>query len=1458
MSKKILGLDLGTNSIGWALVEKDDEFLNGKIIGAGTRIIPMDQETLGNFERGITVSATADRTRLRSIRKLRQRHLLRRERLLRVLHSIGFLPQHFDDSIDWKEKPGKYKDHREPKIAYRLTEVDGKPKYEFIYQSAFQEMLDEFKRTNPEYLKREDGSNTKIPYDWTIYYLRKKALTQKIAKEELAWIILNFNQKRGYYQLRGKDEEDENPNKKVEFHALKVLEVLKDEAGKKDEQWYSVILENGWIYRRSSKIPLFDWTGKVKEFIVTTDLNEDGSEKTDKDGKIKRTFRVPDENDWTLIKKKTEQDIVESKKTVGSYIYENLLYNPKGKIRGKLVRTIERKFYKEELTEILRVQTNFHEELRNTDNLKKSIEEIYKTNENQREILSTKDFVHLFVNDIIFYQRPLKTKKQTVGKCSLEKRIYKDKNGVKKIEAIRATPKSNPLFQEIRIWQWIFNLSLRKKEDDCLCTDLFIKTDEDKVLLFDFLASRKEIDEETLLKFLLELNGYKSKEIKNEWQKYKWNYVEGKKYPSGETRSALLNCFKKVTNLPDDFILTTDMEYKLWHIIYSIKDREEFEKALRAFANKNNLPVDDFVNAFKKIKPFDDGYAAFSEKAIKKLLPLMRLGKYWDYNLLDNISKDRIDKILSGEYDIHIPDRVRDKTKELTKIEDFRGLQLYLAQYIIYGRHSEVENAEQWESISDIDEFLKEFKQHELRNPIVENVVLETLRVVRDIWAHYGKGEPGFFNEIHLELAREMKNTKDEKERITKTITENENTNLRIKLLLAEMVNYKEVENVIPYSPMQQEILKIYEEGVLSSGIEITEDILKIIKMPQPSSSDLRKYKLWLEQKYRSPYTGEIIPLNKLFTPAYEIEHIIPQSRYFDDSFSNKVICEEPINKLKGSQLALEFIKNHEKEKIQFEGKEITVLTKEAYIEFVKKNYAQNKSKRNKLLMDEMPEAMANRQLNDTRYVSKFISAILSNIVREMENDDGVNSKNLLSTNGVITTTLKNDWGLNDVWNDLILPRFERMNAITNSTAFTSWNDKYQKYIPTVPIEFSKGFSKKRIDHRHHAMDAIVVACTTRSHINLLNNQAAESSKRYDLNRKLRHFGKVEIKDPKTGQKYLKDVPKDFIKPWPNFTQEVKGILENIIPSFKQNIRIINTATNKYTKWVYENGELKKKTVKQIGTNWAIRKPLHKDTVSGKVHLPWVKVPKDKIITATRKALDKTFDSEKIKSITDTGIQKILSRYLESKGGNPAIAFSPEGIEELNINIRKYNNGKYHQPIRKVRVFEIGNKFPLGETGNKTKKYVEAAKGTNLFFGVYANKEGKRSFKTIPLNIVIERLKQGLPPVPDTNDNGDTLLFHLSPNDLVVINDKNILKSALSTPNSEIKADIVYKMVSSTGSKCHFQPCYISSLIKTYDPETKIGELGSLNKQEVNLTGNIRLKENCQKVNVNRLGHINP
>lgn len=1503
--KRILGLDLGTNSIGWALIDSDEH----EIIGIGSRVIPMDAATLSDFDKGNSKSQTSERTRFRSVRRLRERHLLRRERLHRILSRLNFLPPHYIQSIDFDLHLGKFKPGSEAKLAWRKK---AKGTYEFLFQDSFHEMLNDFAISQPELLK----SNKKIPYDWTIYYLRKKALHEKIEKEELAWILLNFNQKRGYYQLRG-EEEEENPNKLVEFYALKVVSVEPTEEKKGQDTWYNIHLENGWIYRRASNIPL-DWKGKIKEFIVTTDIDEDGKPKLDKEGNEKRSFRAPKEDDWTLIKKKAESDISYSNKTVGCYIYDALINSPNQKIKGKLVRTIERKFYKEELKAILQKQAEFHPELQDRNLYTACIVELYPLNDVYRNSIANNDFTYLFLDDIIFYQRPLKSKKSLISNCPYEERRYLDKKtGEIKNASVKCIAKSHPLYHEFRLWQFVSNLRIYEKEKriegklhpDVDVTKEFLKDENDYVALYDWLSERKEIKQDVFLK-------YPGFGLKKEVINYRWNYVEDKNYPCNETRSIIASRLEKMQNIPSGF-LSRENEEALWHILYSVEDKYEIVKALQKFALKHNLG-DDFIEVFKKTPPFKKDYGAYSAKAIKKLLRLMRAGKYWDESAIDRNTRIRIEKVIDGEFDDTIKDRIRNKAIDLNKITDFKLLPVWLACYIVYNRHSESKEITKWKTPDNIDAYLRTFKQHSLRNPIVEQIIMETLRTVRDVWKKYGD-----FSEIHVELGREMKNPADKRKRITEQINENENANIRIRRLLMEFINPEyEIDNVRPYSPGQQEILRIFEDGVLNSGIEIPEDIESILKKfketdskKQPSKSDLLRYKLWLEQKYRSPYTNEIIPLGKLFTPAYQIEHIIPQSRYFDDSFSNKVICESEINQLKDNDLGYEFIKKHHGEKIKLSfGKIVEILSVDAYEAFVKDNYSRNRGKMKKLLMEDIPDEFIERQLNDSRYISKVIMGLLSNIVREEDEDDAT-SKNLIPCNGSITDRLKKDWGLNDVWNEIIYPRFERLNGLTNSDRFGQWTNKQGKRIfqIQVPIDLQKGFNRKRIDHRHHAMDALVIACATRSHINYLNNEAAKSSAketRYDLRRKLRRIETIQREKIVNGQKVLQniEVAKEFYKPWPAFTQDTKFALESIIVSFRQNIRTINKATNHFQHF---DSAGKKVVDKQVqGDSWAIRKSLHKDTVFGAVNLKKIRIVplstalnqpqmivdrsiKSKIrylqsvgydkgkmlkyfkenpgawpnlnvnkveqfyftndtkepLVATRKSLDESFTVRKIEeNVTDAAIRKILLRHLEIYSNDPKSAFSPDGIDRMNKNIQVLNDGKFHQPIYKVRVCEtLGNKFQVGNIGNKSAKYVEADKGTNLFFAVYLTDEGNRTFETIPLNIVIDRQKQGQIPVPEVNWSGNKLLFWLSPNDLVYLPTKDQISSGITV--EEIDKSRIYKMVSCTGYIGDFIPAFVANAI------VPSMELGSNNKAQRAWT-NEMIKEVCIPLKINRLGDI--
>lgn len=1519
-NKHILGLDLGTNSIGWAVVKREENEDNGSALSgiedAGSRIIPMDAAMQSNFAKGNTVSQTHDRTQYRGTRRLRERHLLRRERLHRVLALMNFLPQHYADSLT---RYGKFKDGVECRLPWGKNN-EGKPM--FLFNDSYNEMLQIFWQEHSELLE----AGMKIPYDWTIYYLRQKAVREAISGQELAWILLNFNQKRGYYQTRGEETETDK-TKEENYYALEVVDVVDSGDKKGKDTWYNVILANGMVYRRPAKEKP-DWIGKVKEFIITTQLNEDGTPKTDKDGNVKRSISMPQEKNWGLLKIKTEDDIRTSGLTVGEYIFGALLRNPKQKIKGQLVRTIERDFYKEELRLIIEKQKQFIPELRNEELYAECISELYPQNDAYRQSIAAKDFTYLLLDNIIFYQRPLKSKKSMIDECPYEYHECMDGKGEKVKKYVKCISKSHPLYQEFRLWQFIGNLRIYELEndsagrpvDDIDVTVEFLPDEESRAKLFDWLNDRAEIKETDLLTKYFNVKKPKGKGAE---LPYRWNYVRDRAYPCNETRGNILVRLSK-NNVDTAFLDNKETEECLWHILYSVSDRTELRTALKRFARHHSLG-DDFVDVIAKFPPFDADYGAYSAKAIKKLLPLMRMGHHWNVDDIDTATKMRIQKILDGEVDEIIRTRVREKAMHFESMEQFHGLPLWLACYVVYDRHSEASDTVKWSSPEDIDAYLKKFKQHSLRNPVVEQVITETLRTVRDIWKTHGH-----IDEIHVEMGREMKNPADKRAQMTERALQNENANLRVKALLTEFLNPElGIENVRPYSPSQQELLRIYEDTALNSVEEPDDYITDILKKLtdakiRPSLSDVKRYTLWLEQHYISPYTGQTIPLARLFTTDYEIEHVIPQSRYFDDSMSNKVICEAEVNKLKDNSLGYEFIKQHHGEKVVLTGgRVVTILETDNYCDLVQKTYGKkNRSKMRKLLLEDLPAEFIERQMNDSRYISRVVKGLLSNIVRE-EGEQEATSKNVIVCSGAVTDRLKHDWGVNDIWNHIILPRFVRMNEITQSEKFTSVSTAGH-LIPSMPLELQKGFNKKRIDHRHHAMDAIVIACATRDHVNLLSNEAAlpkNRSNRYQLSRKLRRYEDVVIN--RDGEQKKISVAKEFLLPWATFPSDVECALRSIIVSFKQNLRVINKTSNHSLRFV--NG--KKTFVKQTsGDSWAIRKSMHKETGFGEINLRckktfglkdalqrperivnrdlrkkitelldmqytekqikayfadnadvWQDVNLKKIemyyftketsdrFFATRKPVDISFDKKSIEEkIADTAIQKIMLRHLERYDGKADLAFSPDGIDEMNRNITELNGGKYHQPIYKVRVYEKADKFAVGQTGNKNRKFVEAAKGTNLFFAVYEEevvdkKAGevakKRSYRTIPLNEAIDKMKQGLPL-------DERAAFILSPNDLVYVPTEEERK--MCKVNMPLDKERIYKMVDSSKTMANFIPYSVASIIlsvskddsKNYNGvQNELGVGSPKSKNERALTGEM-IKETCIPLKVDRLGNI--
>ncbi|HPN70645.1 MAG TPA: HNH endonuclease domain-containing protein [Saprospiraceae bacterium] len=1420
--KLITGLDIGTNSIGWAVIKYDFENKKGNILGMGSRILPITADILSDFNKGLTVSSTANRTNYRGVRRLRERELIRKQRLERVLKEIGWLNESF-----------KVND----KVSYAYF-LDGEGKHQFQFMDAYNLMKAEINHLNP--------SVKAIPYDWTLYYLRIKALKEQLTTDELVWVLMSFNQKRGYFQLRGDELYEEKGTDKY-FVSDTVIDIVETGDVTRGQKQLEIHLNDGLVGIYSSAyIP--DWNGKNIDFLVTEKVLKDGSKTV--------SFTTPKEEDWTFRKKRIESELENSHQTVAQRIYQALTREPHVKIRGKEVHTIDRKFYKNEMLSILQKQSEFYKELLDLEVSKKVACLLYKNNIAQQKHVSQMSLIDILVNDIVYFQRPLKSKKSLIEKCKYEKRAFLKDGELVEI-SLPGAPKSHPIFQQYRIWSLIHNIAIMERkhqlpngsvELDKDVTNIYIKSHEDRAKLFELFDSNAEVSENQILK----LFGLKI-------DRFKFNYEEGKKLKGNETKSAVSKALVNASidsNRISELLNDSNKLEKLWHMIYSIAEQKNLEKAL-------NLPwlglTETEQIALLNCKPFKKEYGSLSVKAMNKLLPVMRSGKYWEAEKVEKfIQSKNIDNIDSSK----ISAKVSFQLEQLVDITDYQGKSEYLASYIVYGRHSEASEILMYNSPEDI----KLLKQHSLRNPIVEQVLNETLLVVRDIWKKYGRPD-----EIHVESARELKLNNDQRGKATNTRNQNEATNKRARLMLQELM--KDNGDINPYSIGHLEQIKLYEEASVKSLGKDDGELFGISKKAEPSASELKRYLLWMEQKYKSPYTGQIIPLSKLFTPAYEVEHVIPRSLFYDDSMNNKIICEAEVNKNKDKELGYNYIANSKGKQIQLSnGRVVNLLDEENYVQLVDELYGGNFAKKKCLMAKEVPDTFIQRQLNDTRYITKKIQDLLDPIVRE-EGEIAARSKHLVSMVGRVTSDLRDQWGLKSIWKELMTPRFIRMNNIDPSG---NWYNK----TPDGRVDLNLAdVDIKRIDHRHHALDALVAACTTRNHINYLSALNNDNI-RYELEPKL-------IKQSRSRNQ-------EFLLPWEGFPLEAKNLLEKTLASFKYNNRVISKTKNKYTKYINDNGTLVKKDVSQAShpDHWAIRRSIHKETVAGRVTLREYKsvklislleTPKliadkkikkeiykrlhifkndinkvkndlkvnpilleDKPITntemivnnsdfsATRKVLTTGFTLKNIESITDSGLKKVIKTHFENFDNNSEVAFGPEGLEVLN-------NGR-EIPIYKVRVAEsMGKKFPVGQDGNKSQKFVETDKGTNLFFAIYRNFETGEHFinesSSLEFSEVMYRMKNNYPLAEEKEEHQ---LIFLSPGDIVYEGDFD---------ENALDLNKVYRVTNFAKHQCFFKPSNSSTPIKD-----KV-EYTNQNKFERSDNGNM-IKAVCRKLKMNRLGEI--
>ncbi len=656
---------------------------------------------------------------------------------------------------------------------------------------------------------------------------------------------------------------------------------------------------------------------------------------------------------------------------------------------------------------------------------------------------------------------------------------------------------------------------------------------------------------------------------------------------------------------------------------------------------------------------------------------------------------------------------------------------------------------------------VERLKNNELRNPTVQRALTETIKLVNRLLKEYA------IDTICIETARELKKTKKNRDKIEKELKAKTETRRKLAAFLSEKslaifnkhrefdLNRKsDMEDIRKYELWLELALadkELNELGIKKGFADFTRKV---------SAEDLEKYLLWKESHRISVYTGKVIPLQSLFSKDYEIEHILPYSRSLDDSIKNKTICEAWFNTEKGNLTPYEYFQKKSKEEwIAFKHR-IKILPKE---------------KQERLLWQKEIDGFRNSQMTDTAYITREITRRLQTVC-----------KDVLTTQGAITSMLRAYWGLNSLLN-------------------TAGENE-----------------KDRGDHRHHALDAIVIACTNRAKVQLINWANAR-----------------EI-DWKKERKKI-----DF--PWASFRYDVQQKLHAILVSHRQDngILIKRRAVIKT-----KNG--KKKTGVQIG----IRGELHEATYYGKHILPKGAPPaKDKKTRTAyfvRKKLS-SLNENQVEQIVDRVVRETVQKAIEEKGFKKAF--------EEPIYMPDTNNKGWQMPIKKVRIAinrEDEGMIPLykKQEDNDYKRNLYVPSGSNYIMGIYQDPlSGEKEVYVASFYEAVQRKIKKLPVLEPMRGNKKLILTARQGDMFVVYEnhpdeiEKHINWDSIDQEAKRFLFDklyIVRKMDKSIG-RLYLAQHHLAKVNLGKDPEPfKIYPLGKNFKGipvEIDILGNIKRKK---------------
>ena len=445
---------------------------------------------------------------------------------------------------------------------------------------------------------------------------------------------------------------------------------------------------------------------------------------------------------------------------------------------------------------------------------------------------------------------------------------------------------------------------------------------------------------------------------------------------------------------------------------------------------------------------------------------------------------------------------------------------------------------------------------------------------------------------------------------------------------------------------------------------------------------------MWEESEHICIYCGKTVSAKEfLLGFGVEVEHIIPRSVIFDDSFANKVCSCSECNKEKNNRTAFDYMKTKN------EG-EFT-----AYIERINDLAERGKisnTKRKKLLMpaSELPTDFIERQLRESQYIAKKAKEILQTICH-----------NVYSTSGSITDFLRHLWGWDEVLHTLNFSRYQAAGL----------TEMVEREIDGKKVEVERiaGWSK-RMDHRHHAIDALTIACTKQGYIQRINNLSS-----------LKDVSFSSFNDEKQHSETRQRLTRleRYIKMQPHFTTaEVLQAVESIAVSFKSGKRAASTGK----RYIHKGG-------KRICVQQGIiipRGALSEESVYGRIH---------DFKTGNQEYVKKydigSITLKTIEDVIDNRIREILRARLQQFGGKPEKAFAEPVLDHQGRAIRSVRCRTGLNATVPVRYNELGAPISFVKPGN------------NHHVAIYADEKGKLQEHIVTFWHAVERKKYGIPTV---------------------------------------------------------------------------------------------------------------